>query len=607
MDKLILQRIKDKLRLLPTTPGVYRMLDIDGNIIYIGKAVNLKRRVSSYFVATKKPEKVEQMVSHIYDFEYTITNSELEALNLESNLIHKVQPFYNILLKDGKAFPYIRINTTKDFPTIEITRKVLRDKALYFGPYFNKVDIKTLVTIIENTFRLRNCKHNITLNKSLPRPCLNYSMGLCLAPCVNKDIVPEYKEEVKKVINFLRGDLKEAKEILTAKMLNASKMELYEKAIEYRNDLQLIANLNAQNITELTHDLDLDVFGYASNGQTSVIDLLVVRGGKMVGSSNYTVIDGSLTQSDIMVNFITQYYLSQRAMPSQIIVDIEDASILAEWATANNGKKVIVTTAKIGVKKHLLDMANANAIEYLTKSVEKDKLYMVKTEGAMKKLQNVLGLRRLPRRIEGYDISNLQGTNTVSSMVVFENGVPNKKHYRKFKINIDQQNDFYSMYNTISRRFAEYNNGTDVSFAKLPDLILIDGGLGQLHKAYESMQSLGIDVDIVSLAKRDELIYTIHSSTPVHLAKSDYALRLLQQVRDESHRFAITFQKSLRKNTLSSELNKINGVGKTKVDALYNHFKSISAIRDATIEEISQVNGIGKSTAKIIYDYFHKI
>ncbi len=606
MDKETLQRIKKKLITVPTTPGVYRMLDRFGNIIYIGKAVNLKRRVSSYFLATKKLPKVTQMVSHVFDFEYTLTSSELEALNLESNLIHQVQPFYNILLKDGKAFPYIRIDITKPYPIIEVTRKVLKDKALYFGPYFNKIDIRTLITIIENTFKLRNCKNVIVNKKVYKRACLNHSMELCLAPCINKDIKKEYDKEVKKVINFLKGNLSEAKEILTNKMLNASNHQLYEKALEYKNHLALIENLKSLNITELGNDIDIDIFGYATDSVHACICLLVIRGGKMVGSSNYSVLDSSISDDDTKSNFITQYYISQKKIPDNIICDLSDTSSLNDWLNENAGKKIKVTNPKIALKKKLLDMANNNAKEYLNKTIQETTLTKLKTEGAMQTLRTKLNLRKLPVRIEGYDISNLQGTNTVASMVVFTNASPNKKHYRKFKIDINQQNDFYSMSNVISRRFKEYKLGEDISFRELPDLILIDGGLGQLHKAKESLTKAGIDVDIISLAKKDEMIYTTLTSTPVRLAKSDYALKLLQNVRDESHRFAITFQRSLRKTTLTSELNNISGIGKKTADKLLTHFKSINNIKSASLNELKSVDDIGEKTAKLIFEYFNK-
>jgi len=604
MNNEILQRIKDKLKNLPTTPGVYKMLDMYDNIIYVGKAVNLKRRVSSYFLATKKPEKVEQMVERVFDFEYTITSSETEALNLESNLIHTLQPFYNILLKDGKAFPYIRIDTKKDFPVIEVTRKVAKDGALYFGPYFNKIDIKSLTTIIENTFKLRNCKHNITLKNGLKRACLNYSMGLCLAPCVYKDCKDEYKQEIKKVINFLKGDLSNAKEILTNKMLNASNLELFEKAIEYRNHLGLIENLKRQNITELKENIDIDVFGYATDNKYTVISLLVIRGGKMVGTSNYSIVDANILADDSKINFITQYYLSQKSIPANIITDIENTSILSDWLNSQSNKKVNVISPKISIKKKLLDMANNNAKEYLTKTLTQNEQYLAKTDGAMKYLQEVLHLKRLPKRIEGYDISNLQGTNTVASMVVMENAMPYKKHYRKFKIDIDQQNDFYSMSDVIKRRFNEYKLQRDISFSQMPDLILIDGGLGQLHKAKEILDKHNVDVDVISLAKRDELIYTTKTNTPIKLSKDNYSLKMLQKLRDESHRFAITFQRSLRKNTLSSELDKIEGLGDKRINALLNEFKSIENIRKASSFDLEHV--VGLKVAKNIVEYFHK-
>lgn len=598
-----MQRIKEKVHALPGLPGVYKMLDMYGNIIYVGKAKNLKNRVSSYFLNTVKLPKVQTMVDNVFDFEYIITLSELEALNLESNLIHKYQPFYNILLKDGKAFPYIKIDYKSEYPVAVVTRKVLKDGAMYFGPYFNKINANTLYKIINSTFKLRDC--NLNLNKPVKRECLNYHIKTCLAPCTHKCTKEEYRKEVDRVINFLKGNLDEAKKILTDKMSAYADMEMFEKAIEIRDNINSINNIDAQNVTGLSREVDLDIFGFAENGNSGVVSVACVRGTKMVGLTNYNVIDASLSKHDTLVNFITQYYMSNKVVPKGIVMEEVDEN-LASWLKEFKGKTVTICSGARGIYARLIKMANDNASEYLNKSIEKDKLYELKTMGAMKTLQNICGLTCLPKRIEGYDISNLGGTNTVASMVVFINGVPAKKMYRKFKIDIPGQNDFRNMHDVLTRRFNELKKQKDISFSETPSLILIDGGIVQLTMANNAMKECGFDIDMVSLAKKEEEIYLV-SGDKVILSKDNFALKLLQNVRDESHRFAITFQKNLRLITdLHSELEKIDLLGKNKANALFDYFKSIDNIKSASIDELCKVEGIGKVLAKNIYDYFHK-
>lgn len=603
MKEEILNRIKSKVHALPGLPGVYKMLDLYGNIIYIGKAKNLKNRVSSYFLNTQKLPKVQAMVDNVVDFEYIITPSELEALNLESNLIHKHTPFYNILLKDGKAFPYIKVDYKADYPRVEVTRKIFNDKAMYFGPYFNKINAGLLYKIINNTFKLRDCKLN--LNKKNNRECLNYHINNCLAPCTNRCTKEEYRQEVDRVVDFLKGNLDEAKEILTKKMLAYSSMEMFEKAIEVRESLKLIENIDAENITGLNKNIDLDVFGIAENGDSSVVSVANIRGSKMIGFNNYSIIDASDNLADIMINFITQYYISNKVVPKMVITEYE-CDELRDWLSDFAGKSIQLLAGKKEPYSRILKMCNDNASEYLSKSIEKNKLYELKTKGAIKTLQKALGLKKLPNRIEGYDISNLSGTNTVASMVVFTGGEKDSKAYRKFKIEELGQNDFRNMNTVLNRRFNEYKLQKDISFSQLPDLILIDGGIIQLTFAMTAMKECGLDIDMVSLAKREEEIYK-PDGTKVILSKDNFALKLLQNVRDESHRFAITFQKSLRQKTaLQSQLENIELIGKNKVNILFDKFKTIEKIKSATVEELQSVKGIGKKLAENIYNFFHK-
>lgn len=606
MDGQILKAIKEKVNKLPITAGVYKMLDRFGNIIYVGKAKNLKRRVSSYFIQTQKPEKVLQMVEHVADFDYILCGNEATALNLESNLIHELQPFYNILLKDGKAFPYIKINMKEDFPFLQVIRRVKKDNCLYFGPYFSKISITDLMKIINDTFMLRDCNLKLVDGKRIKRECLNYHIGKCLAPCVGYVDKLGYRAEINKVIEFLNGDTNFAKNRLLEKMNAYAKLEKFEKSIEIRNTIKILDNIVKQTITELVKPIDIDIFGYATNGKYTAISLIIVRAGRTVGVSNYNVVDASLDECETLTNFITQYYLTNSVIPSNIVVDIDNVNELSSWINNKAGRKIELVSAKIGIKKKLLEMANSNAKEYLNNSITKENIFEMKTIGAINGLKEYLKLSRLPIRIEGYDISHLSGTNIVASMVVFENGLPNKKMYRKFKVDLPNQNDFESMHQVLERRFAELD-GKDISFSKLPDLILIDGGKGQLSFANSVVEKSGLDINVISLAKENEEIFKPNISTSFQLNKNDYKLKLLQNVRDESHRFAITFQKSLRKNEmLSSELENIPLLGKEKSKILLKHFKNIENIKNADILELTKCNGIGNVLAKNIFNYFHK-
>ena len=604
MREDIRKKIKQKVYELPTCPGVYKMLDENNNIIYIGKAKNLKNRVSSYFINTDKSEKVKQMVEHVFDFEYIVVKTELDALTLESNLIHYHQPFYNILLKDGKAFPYIRINKKEKFPRVEIVRKVKNDGASYYGPFFAKININSLYQIINNTFKLRDCNYNLD-NKKLDRECLQYHIENCLAPCTGKVDAEEYRKEVDRVVDFLNGDLSYAKRVLENKMKVCSSLQQYEKAMEYRDDLKQIEYLNSLILTELTKLINLDVFAMFEQKNEKVVSVLIVRGGKTVGVSNFKLDDVS-ENKDSYLNFIIQYYMAENHIPTDIIVQDCDKNLLVCYLQNKFQNKICVTIPKIGIKKKLLDVAFDNAKEYYDKSIEKSERKRIAIENTLEDLKSKLNLRYLPIRIEGYDISNLQGTNTVASMVVFEQGVPNKKHYRKFKIDRNGQNDFDSMRQVITRRIHEYNLGRDVSFSKRPNLILIDGGIGQLGYANNVLKELEFDCDIASLAKRLEEVYKPDSNIPIIISKRENALKLLQNVRDESHRFAITFQRSLRqKKSLTSDLENIPLISKKKSIELIKHFKSIDKIKQANLSELMQVDGIGMKLAKNIYEYFH--
>lgn len=599
------ERIKNKLKTLTTRPGVYVMRDKNGDIIYIGKAKNLKNRVSQYFHSSPKPSKVQAMVNNIDDFDYFIAMSELDALALESNLIHKHQPFYNILLKDGKMFPYIKIDMKEDFPRLEIVRKVKKDDgAKYFGPYIAGIDPREILKTISFAFKIRTCKSKITEGSTAKRECLNYSLGLCLAPCTGRVTRAEYAEEIKKVIRFLNGNDDEIEQILTEKMQTASNLQNFERAIELRECLKMIAKLKQRVVANLPKDVDKDIFAYHTDGLNGVVTVVVVRAGKILGVANFVQSDAELEEAQTLFNFIAEYY-GKTIVPNEIIANYEiDEKLLREYL----GKNVKVISNPHGVNLKLLNMAKENAVEYLSKHLEKEKIAYSTGLGAVKQLQEKLGLRELPTRMECYDISHISGTNKVASMVVFVDGKADKNQYRKFKIKtVEGNNDFESLKEALSRRLQRYIDQNGESFSEKPNLLVIDGGKGQLSSCYEILQSFGLEnkIEIISLAKRLEEVYTTKSHDPVILKYGSAELKLLQRIRDEAHRFAITFHRQLRtKSQVTSELENVPGLGKVKINALLSAFGTTENVKKASVEELSLVKGINKSLAVEIKKYF---
>lgn len=598
-------KIKEKLKTLTTKPGVYVMHDNQGTVIYVGKAKNLKNRVSQYFHSSVKSSKVQAMVENIDDFEYFITASEMDALALESNLIKKYQPFYNILLKDGKQFPYIKIDLKSAYPKLEIVRKVKKDGAKYFGPYFAGLDAREIVKTINSAFKIRTCSLKITETSKAKRECLNYSMGLCSAPCTKRISPENYKKEIDKVINFLNGNDEEIEEILNKKMKNASDNENFEQAIILRDRLKMIEKLKSRIVANFPKNVDKDIFAYHSNGLSGVICVMVVRGGKILGVINYPCYDAELEENQTVFNFIMQYYQNM-AVASEIITshEIPDQNLLEKFL----GKKINFISKPHGINKRLLDMADENAEEFLEKYIEKEKIKYNNTLGAIKELKEKLKLKNLPLRIECYDISNISGTNQVCSMVVFKNGEASKKDYRKFKIKkVKGSNDFASLQEALTRRLDRLKENRGESFKDKPDLIVIDGGKGQLSSVFDILKKFDYNIDLISIAKKHEEVYILETNIPVLLKKGSVELRLLQRIRDEAHRFAITFHRQIReKQQTHSELDEIVGIGPKKRDILLKIFGTSEKIKQATIDEIESVKGINKALAQTIYNYFHK-
>ena len=596
--------VKEKLKTLPTKSGVYIMHGDGGNVIYVGKAKNLKNRVSSYFIAGKKTAKVQAMVDKVKWFEYIITPSELDAFTLENNLIKKHQPFYNILLKDSKTFPYIKINLKENYPHFQVTRKVLKDNCKYFGPFLAGVSANYLLNFINKHFKLRSCTSKLL--KPQKRECINFEMGLCLAPCTQRVTQAKYYEQIEKAMDFLKGNDKAVLKELEEKMQKLSMSENFEEAIKVRQQYNMVKKIGNQSIANLPKSVDKDVLFYENNNLTGAIALIVVRGGRILAVRTYSSADPNNLESEILENFMINYY-SQAIIPHEIILNHKiNEDIICEML----GKNVHFITNPKGANLKLLKMAEENAKEHIEKYITKDRQKYDNTLGALKVLQEKLGLKHLPRRMECYDISNISGTNKVSSMVVFENGEPKKKDYRKFKIKTVQGiDDFASLRETLTRRLTRYKNQDGESFSSKPDLLIIDGGKGQLSSCFEILQKMGLSdqIEMVSLAKRLEEVFLPNNPVPVVLDHSTAALKLLQRIRDEAHRFAITFHRELRgKSMLVSELDKINGIGPKKRRLLTEAFENIEQIKNATPEELAVVKGIDIKLAHTIYAHFHK-
>ncbi len=606
---LIRQKVKD----LPENSGVYIMYSADRQILYVGKARNLKKRVTQYFGSpVGKTDKVLIMVSKIADFEYIITRNEIEALVLENNLIKKHQPPYNILLKDDKSYPFIKINTKQAYPKVEVVRKLKNDGAKYFGPYMQGITSKEIVDLIYSAFPLRSCGIDMSKPPKGHRPCLNYHIGRCKAPCMGYETPEQYAETIAKVVAFLQGNDKSVANILTRKMKEASEQTEYEIALMYKQKLAVLDKLIRRQVTALPKDFDLDVFAIASNGLNVVVSTLFVRAGKLVGSDKQVVDSLSLTEQDSLSNYILRYYDGVPYIPQEVItsVALEDADVLAEYIGEKKGKKVNVITPHQGVRKQLVDMAMSNACDYLDKSLSLKERQDNMTVGAMIQLQEFLKLSRMPIRMECYDISHISGTNKVGSMVVFINGQPAKSHYRKFHIKtVEGNNDFESLQEVLRRRISRLldEQEKDESFSSRPDLIIIDGGKGQLSSVMQEVEKAGLSgVEIVGLAKSEEEIFFPGQSQSVLLPRNSYALKLVQRIRDEAHRFAITFHRNERKRTQTkSRLTDIAGVGETKQKRLIQAFRTMDNIRNASIEDLLLVKGMDRPTAIAIYEHFH--
>ncbi len=599
--------LESKIKLLPTSPGVYVMLDSENNVIYVGKAKNLKNRVTQYFRNGLKTEKVYAMVRNVNDFYYVLTNTERDALSMENNLIKKYKPKYNILLKDDKSYPYIRVDLKEDFPRFTVVRKIKKDGAKYFGPYMLNFSVNDVLDIIKEGYKIRPCSKKFSGAK-VKRECLNYHLGLCLAPCANKCTKEEYNKNVKSAIDFLSGNDDGIEKILKEKMLKLAENEEFEKALYIKEKLSVLDKMKEKKITALNRFISADFISVKSDGLFASIAVLFVRGGKSMGVKCYQAQTLSGSDSERLEEFISAFYISGREIPEEIIVDFEIGEVLTQKISEQAEKKIEFLVPKKGVKKSLLEMASKNASEYLDKYIDKIvKKHEVK-ELALLRLKTLLGLKKTPNRMECYDISHISGVDKVGAMVVFTGGEPDKQNYRRFKIKtVVGNDDFKSLQEVLRRRLSKLNTDEEDRFSR-PDLIVIDGGKGQLSSVKEIFDELGVEgIDLVSLAEREEEIFTLFSNQPIKLPRSDKALQMLQRLRDETHRFAITFNRNLRnKRTLKSLLTEIQGIGKKKRDALIDKFKDIEGIISAPIEELAKTQGIGEKLAVKIKEFLLK-
>ena len=600
--------LAEKVRQLPASSGVYIFKDAAGEIIYVGKAKNLRSRVRSYFgEAAAQQLKVEAIQRLAVDLDYILTATEVEALLLEGQLIKKHRPRYNVLLKDDKEYPYIRIDLAADYPRLEVVRKAGRDKARYFGPYPNAGVVNDTLKLANKLFPLRTC-NDIRGKK---RPCLNYYIRRCLAPCQGKVSPEGYRSLVDQVTMFLEGKHQELEARLHREMNAAAESFNFEKAAELRDQLAALAKLTTPQRIVTNRRWNLDVLAVAVEPQLAAAQLLKVRGGKVLGNEYYGFEQPELADSGEAVSaFIRDYYASASLLPAEILVQQlpEDAEALETWLGSRRQGKVVLKVPQRGEKRMLLDMAQANLSSHMEADLRQQQESQGQGKAVLEQLAAALGMERLPLRIECYDISHFQGSQTVASMVVFEHGRPARSQYRRFRIrDIPDPDDFASMAQVIRRRFEAAREDRE-GFNRLPSLVVVDGGKGQLSAAMAQLASLGYaGIDLVSLAKREEEVFIPGRSEPLVLDRDDPALQLLQQMRDEAHRFAISYHRRLRsKETLLSELERIPGVGPARRTALLRAFGSIQNLRDKDVAEIAAVPGMTWPVAEEVYKWFRK-
>lgn len=605
---MINEKLSDLIKHLPERPGVYLMKNFQSEVIYVGKAVSLKNRVRQYFQSSKNMDaKVRAMVSHIDEFEYIVTDTEMEALILENNLIKEYKPPYNILLRDDKTYPYIKVTMNEYFPRVVKVRKIDRDGAKYFGPYTNVFMVNESLETIRDTFKIRTCKRDIRRSQKKyregkERPCLEYYIGRCTAPCIEKVSEEHYMEMIDEIVDFLSGKRNLLIDNLRQKMFKASQEMNYEEAAVFRDRiLNLEAVLEKQKIDSVTSG-DQDIIAIETEEAMACIFMFFVRNGKVVGKESFIFEKtGDALPEEILSSFIKQFYIGTNFVPKEILADreFEDLELMQQWLREKRGANVIIRIPKQGDKKKLLELVKKNAEEVL---LQKKNLHLAKlnrTVGVMRELQEFLNLDQLPSKIEAYDISNIQGVDSVGGQVVFIDGIKSPKHYRRYKIkSVDGSNDYASMEEIIRRR---------VRHGDLPDLILMDGGKGQVGSALKVLREEKLDIPVLGMYKDDR--HRTHGLTTetetIELSRHSLLYQFIASVQEEVHRFAISYHRSLRdKGMYRSQLDEIAGIGQKRKMALLSYFKSVNRIKEADVRELAEVEGMNSSVAQKVYDYF---
>lgn len=610
--------IQEELKKLPGKPGVYLMHDEKDAIIYVGKAISLKNRVRQYFQSSRnKGAKIEQMVTHISRFEYIVTDSELEALVLECNLIKEHRPKYNTMLMDDKSYPFIKVTVNEQFPRVMLARQMKKDKAKYFGPYTSAGAVKDTIELIRKLYHIRSCNRSLPKDIGKERPCLNYHIHQCQAPCQGYISQEEYRKSIDEVVRFLNGHYDLVLKELEEKMMAASDSLEFEKAIEYRELLTSVQKVaQKQKITDTAGD-DRDIIAMASEGEDAVVQVFFIRSGRLIGRDHFYLKSAENdTEGEILSSFIKQFYAGTPYIPAELMLpeEIEDQDIIEEWLTARRERRVHLRIPKKGTKEKLVELAQKNAQMVLKNDRERLKREEGRTIGAVKELEKILGLKGIIR-MEAYDISNTNGFDSVGSMVVYEHGKPKRNDYRKFKIKTVQgPDDYASMNEVLTRRFGhglreQQEESETGGFQIFPDLIMMDGGRGQVNIALEVLEKLHLHIPVCGMVKDDNHrtrgLYFNNTELPID--RNSECFRLITRIQDEAHRFAITFHRQLRsKGQVHSVLDDIPGVGPARRKDLMRCFENIDAIRNTTVEELKELPSMNEKSAQEVYKFFHQ-
>lgn len=612
--------IQEELKKLPQKPGVYLMKDENGHIIYVGKAVNLKNRVRQYFQSSRnQTAKTRSMVPNIREFEYIVTDSEMEALLLECNLIKKHHPYYNILLKDDKSYPYIKVTVQEMFPRIFITRRMEKDRAKYYGPFTDVLAAKETVETLHKLFPIRKCKKVFPRDIGKERPCLNHHIGQCIAPCSGRVSPEEYQVYIKDAMDFLEGKHHTIMKKMEQEMLTASENMEFERAAALRDKIAAIKSVAEKQKISNTGLGDADVIGFVRAYEECLVQVFFIRGGKMTGRENFTLTAfAEQSRAEILTAFVKQFYSGTAYIPKEIILQeglvVEESDLIAEYLSEKRGSRVTLTVPVKGEKHKLTELAHKNAMLIFEQFGEKLKREEQRTKGAMEELRQALSLPDELKRVEAYDISNTQGFESVGSMVVFEDGRAKNSDYRKFKIKtVVGANDYASMKEVITRRLShalkENTEGKTSSFTRLPDLILMDGGKTQVHAAEEVLLAFGMDIPVCGMVKDDRhrTRGLLFHEQEIRIPLTSEGFKLVTRIQDEVHRFAITYHRKLRdERNLHSVLDDIKGIGEVRRKALLRHFGSIERIAAAEVADLLEVDGMTIPAAEQVYLFFHR-